>query len=203
MTVTPQLATIIAALIAIVVPIGNFWFLRASQIRAEEAATERETLRWARQTLHEVALDYLRSAFFISGAAGNARRARAAGRSLAEVSPLLTEIELAHHVLTDRLTSLRLLGSPTLITEAQELHDSHHELINIAFSENEPANEEAWLTAKDSARRHRETFINESRAPLGLQASPITIGASRHSSWVVPADVPHPKIETKWSREPG
>lgn len=199
---TPEWATLGVAALASLLSGINLWVIRAGQIRAERATTELETVRWIRQTLHGVALDYLRTAFFISGASGNARVARLEGHTLQDVEPLLKEIQASHDALADRLTSLRLLGSPDLITAAQTLHDSHHDLINIAFGTADPTDEEVWQKAKDRAKREREIFINCSRTPLGLEPSPVSIGASVNSSWRVPADVPHPVLARKWQREP-
>jgi hypothetical protein len=162
----------------------NFWFER----RRHEEARKQELTKWMREQLHGVAIQFLDSAFSISGRCGDARSARLAGMPLEETQGILDRVHRSHTTMRDALTRLRLIAPADVIRVAEQVHDSHHDVINVAFGHKPPSDDEVWGGVKDAGKRDREQFLTVLRQPLGLDPHGATIAAQARSNWRVPAD---------------
>lgn len=162
----------------------NFWFER----RRHEEARQQELTKWMREQLHGVAIQFLDGAFTISGRSGDARSARLAGTRLQGTQGTLDGVHKSHTTMRDALTRLRLIAPADVIRVAEQVHDSHHDVINVAFGRKLPSDDEVWRLVKDKAKRDREQFLTVLRKPLGLDPHGATIAAQARSNWQVPAD---------------
>lgn len=177
-------AALIAAVLSAVSVVVGVW--SEHQRRAE--TRHQELTKWVRERLHIVAIDFLNSAFSISGRTRDVRSARLRGRPLAETQKSLDRVHRSHTTMRDALTSLSLIAPAKVIAIGERVHYSHHALINFAFGADVPSDDAAWTRLRNSAKRDREEFLTALREPLGLDPHAATIAARARSSWRVPAD---------------
>lgn len=174
------MAALIAAALSAITLVSTVLIERARILSTKKE----ETTKWLRDSLHRSAHNYLQSAFAITSNSGRGRLLRQSGGSTEKQQEVLDRVHEAHTVLQDSLTALRLLGPLDLVQAAEEVHDTHHLVIDAAF--HEPlTSEDAYREAKAHANKAREAFVREARAPLGLDISIPPIGARAQSQWYV------------------
>lgn len=196
---TQAQATFTAALVAAGLSALTLTVTVVLELLRHRQARRQETIKWARTTFHQAALDYTRAAYAMSGLSGEARRMRLEGHKIEETQPLLDQVQQAHTVMQDLLTSLRLLAPAQLIVIALEVHDTHHAVINAAFGQSEPQEGDAsWGDLRAEAKATRLSFVNQARRPLDLTPAQVDSGGDAWSSWTVPADVRSPDLSTRW-----
>ena len=152
-----------------------------------------ETASWRRQTMFTFTHEYVEAAFVIAGTAGNARKERTGGRSLAELQRHLDECHTVHGQMIAALTALRLVAPKDVVIAAETAHDSCHQLINLAMGEREPntddeTSDEHWEQLKASARQDRSNLVIAVRRAFGIESDAVPFGARIESSWTIPAD---------------
>lgn len=152
-----------------------------------------ETASWRRQTMFTFTHEYVEAAFVIAGTAGNARKERMGGRSLAELQRHLDECHRAHGQMIAALTALRLVAPKDVVIAAETVHESCHYLINLAMGGREPntdveTSDERWEQLKASAREDRSNLVIAVRRAFGIETDAVPFGARIESSWTIPAD---------------
>ena len=198
----PLVALLIGAAVAIVAATLT---TLAETFRVKWSARQ-ETSSWRRQTMFAVAHEYVESAFALAGIAGNARRERCSGRSLEDLQSYLSECREHHVAMIHSLSAFRLVAPNSVVKAAETVHDTCHELINLALGGTEPganleSTQDHWDQRKAAAREARYDLIEAVRRTFGIEGT-IPFSAKLESSWTVPADSP-PRADISFEQPAG